>query len=199
VARHEDGGSKGYGFVSFVDFESSDAAIEHMNGQYLINKEISVQYAYKKDGKGERHGDAAERLLAAQAKQHGVEPAMQPLNPNMFQTPAPMPVAPGGMNDGRGAPMGYGGPGPYNAVPPPHMAGPPVSLPAPPAGLPARPPIGQGGLNGPPGFIPGGYSTATPPPMQGFAPPPGFAGPAHGMPGQVGPPGFGAPSGYPGR
>jgi ribosomal protein L19E len=27
-----------------------------------------VQYAFKKDGKGERHGTAAERLLANQAK-----------------------------------------------------------------------------------------------------------------------------------
>ena len=29
-----------------------------MNGQFLLNKPITVQYAYKKDGKGERHGSA---------------------------------------------------------------------------------------------------------------------------------------------
>jgi hypothetical protein len=27
-----------------------------MHGQYMMNKQISVQYAYKKDDKGERHG-----------------------------------------------------------------------------------------------------------------------------------------------
>ncbi|EKG15869.1 hypothetical protein MPH_06834 [Macrophomina phaseolina MS6] len=51
VARDENNLSKGYGFVSFATFESSDDAIANMNGQYLMNKEISVQYAYKKDGK----------------------------------------------------------------------------------------------------------------------------------------------------
>ncbi len=51
-----------------ADFDASDAAIANMHGQYLMNKEVSVQYAYKKDGKGERHGDEAERMLAAQAQ-----------------------------------------------------------------------------------------------------------------------------------
>ena len=60
--------SKGYGFVSYHDFEAADMAIENMNGQFFGGKQISVQYAFKKDGKGERHGTAAERLLAAQAK-----------------------------------------------------------------------------------------------------------------------------------
>jgi splicing factor 3B subunit 4 len=31
-----------------------------------MNRAITVSYALKKDGKGERHGSAAERLLAAQ-------------------------------------------------------------------------------------------------------------------------------------
>jgi splicing factor 3B subunit 4 len=53
------GTSKGYGFVSFETFDSADAAIEAMNGQYLMNKTITVSYAFKKDGKGERHGSAA--------------------------------------------------------------------------------------------------------------------------------------------
>lgn len=71
IARDPDtGNSKGYGFISFDNFESSDAAIEAMNGQYLMNKAITVSYAFKKDGKGERHGTAAERLLAAQAKKN---------------------------------------------------------------------------------------------------------------------------------
>jgi splicing factor 3B subunit 4 len=53
------GTAKGYGFVSFENFEASDAAIEAMNGQFLMNKIITVTYAFKKDGKGERHGSAA--------------------------------------------------------------------------------------------------------------------------------------------
>ncbi len=61
----ETGQSKGYGFISFDSFESSDMAIECMNGQYLSNRAIVVQYAFKKDTPGERHGSQAERLLAA--------------------------------------------------------------------------------------------------------------------------------------
>jgi splicing factor 3B subunit 4 len=74
--------SKGYGFVSFDSFEASDTALECMNGQYLGNRQIVVQYAFKKDTQGdgsseagrvtggpqERHGSRAERMLAAQRK-----------------------------------------------------------------------------------------------------------------------------------
>lgn len=55
----ETGISKGYGFVSYDSFESSDAAIEAMNNQFLCNRAITVTYAYKKDSKGERHGSQA--------------------------------------------------------------------------------------------------------------------------------------------
>jgi splicing factor 3B subunit 4 len=74
--------SKGYGFVSFDCFEASDTALECMNGQYLGNRQIVVQYAFKKDTQGdgsetarpqgggpqERHGSRAERMLAAQRR-----------------------------------------------------------------------------------------------------------------------------------
>ena len=43
-----------------------------MNNQFLMNKRITVQYAFKKEGKGERHGTAVERLFAAQARQNNV-------------------------------------------------------------------------------------------------------------------------------
>ena len=33
--------------------------------QYLCNRSITVQYAFKKNSKGERHGSEAERMLAA--------------------------------------------------------------------------------------------------------------------------------------
>jgi splicing factor 3B subunit 4 len=64
----ESGVPKGFGFVSFDSFESADSAISCMDGQWLANKRITVAYSFKKDGKGERHGSAAERLLAQQGK-----------------------------------------------------------------------------------------------------------------------------------
>jgi splicing factor 3B subunit 4 len=73
IMRDPDTGiSKGFGFISFADFEASDTAIEVMDGQYLGGRPISVNYAFKKDStgmsRGERHGTPAERLLAAQKK-----------------------------------------------------------------------------------------------------------------------------------
>ncbi|KAJ2166085.1 Spliceosome-associated protein 49, partial [Coemansia sp. RSA 551] len=64
------GNARGFAFVSYASFEAADAAIQAMDGQYLANKQINVQYAFKKDAKGERHGSAAERLLAAQAQKN---------------------------------------------------------------------------------------------------------------------------------
>merc|ERR1719316_1845536 len=79
IMRDPDAGnSRGFGFVSFETFEASDAAIEAMNGQFLCNAPISVTYAIKKDSKGERHGSAAERLLAAN------NPNRSTLHPNQF-------------------------------------------------------------------------------------------------------------------
>ncbi|RGB34917.1 hypothetical protein C1646_733660 [Rhizophagus diaphanus] len=44
------GNSKGYGFISYGNFDSSDAEIDAMmNGQYLMNIPITVSYAFKKD------------------------------------------------------------------------------------------------------------------------------------------------------
>jgi splicing factor 3B subunit 4 len=175
VARDENNMSKGYGFISYGDFESSDTAIANMHGQYMMNKQISVQYAYKKDGKGERHGDEAERMLATQAKAHGVALAVQPLPAHLFQLPpsAPVPSGPPMQLNGPGAPGapnghggGYGRPG---QGPPMGMA----SLPPAPSGLPARPPSGA--------------------PANFYGGPPGFAPPPHGLPPGFGPPGYGPP------
>lgn len=196
--------SKGYGFVSYSNFEASDDAIANMNGQYLMNKDISVQYAYKKDGKGERHGDQAERMLAAQARANNVQvdrgqipPQLLGLNgglpgaPSMLDGSAPMTPTMGGMNGPPpGLPQGFGGGGGpprppnanYNSVPPPRHNAP---LPPPPSGLPSRPPPSQAGYGGPQEFHPPGFA----PPPQGFAPPvlpPGFGPP----PGAGMPPGF---------
>lgn len=156
-----------------------------------------MQYAYKKDGKGERHGDAAERKLAAEAKKHIVQPISQPM-PAHLMSGGP-PSAPAAMLDndagrlavpglavgtpfvnGRGGPPGtnYSStPAPPSVPPPPHqqMSRP---TPAPPSGLPARPPPSQAGYGGPQGFLPPGFNGAPPagfpPPGAPIALPPGF-------------------------
>ncbi|KAK0100943.1 hypothetical protein ONS95_013066 [Cadophora gregata] len=229
IARDESGLSKGYGFVSYASFEASDDAIANMNGQYLMNKDISVQYAYKKDGKGERHGDEAERMLASSGKKNNVMPEVQSMpaqllmNGSVPQGPAAMmdngmPMGMGGIPPAYGAPPpnlppGFGGgpgPGGYNAVPPPQQQQqmaqrPNMPLPPPPSGLPQRPPPSQGGYGGPQDFHPPGFA---PPPGFPQAMPPGFGGPPPGQmpPGFMPPPGFQqqqqqqqAPPGYAGR
>eukprot|EP01119_Soliformovum_irregulare_P002636 TRINITY_DN12889_c0_g1_i1.p1 TRINITY_DN12889_c0_g1~~TRINITY_DN12889_c0_g1_i1.p1 ORF type:complete len:226 (-),score=54.54 TRINITY_DN12889_c0_g1_i1:28-705(-) len=75
VMREPDTGiSKGFGFIAFESFEAADAAIAAMSGQFLSGRAISVTYALKKDSKSERHGSAAERLLAASNPARGGRP-----------------------------------------------------------------------------------------------------------------------------
>ncbi|KAI6090934.1 hypothetical protein F4821DRAFT_228284 [Hypoxylon rubiginosum] len=196
VARDDNGLSKGYGFVSYSSFEASDDAINNMNGQFLMNKDVSVQYAYKKDGKGERHGDEAERMLAAQAKKHNVTVESQPMPPALLQTPTPASQPPaalpppamatGGFDPSMAAgippqrpPVGFAPPPVAHRGPPPPFgvngaamppgAGRPNVLPPAPSGLPARPPPSQAGYGSPADFHPGNFRM--PPP--GFGPPPG--------------------------
>ncbi|KAM0308797.1 hypothetical protein ACHAPQ_012625, partial [Fusarium lateritium] len=143
---------------------------------YILSKEVSVQYAFKKDGKGERHGDEAERELAAQAKKRNIVPEAQPV-PQAFLQPPPVAAAPpagfdpsamgrmpGGVPPPQGMPGGFAppgrGPSPYNTgVPPPGIPtrGPPVPLPPAPSGLPARPPQSQAGYTNPADFHPGSF------------------------------------------
>ncbi|ETO30769.1 spliceosome-associated protein 49 [Reticulomyxa filosa] len=72
VMYEEDGvTSRGFGFVNFADFDSSDQSILHMNGQFLCNRPVHVGYAYKKEGaRGEKHGDETERLIAVEQAKH---------------------------------------------------------------------------------------------------------------------------------
>ncbi|KAL6719584.1 Spliceosome-associated protein 49 [Lecanora helva] len=196
VARDDANLSKGYGFISFSNFEASDEAVANMNGQYLMNKEISVQYAYKKDGKGERHGDQAERMLAAQARKHNVQPIIPalPFPGGPPSAPVQMMDGDGGhasnassfMNGRSGVPNGN-----YQNVPPPPQQRPPPPsqpLPAPPSGLPARPPPSQAGYGGPQGFLPSGFSAPQP---QSFPPPGALGFPPSGMPPGFQQPGYG--------
>lgn len=164
VARDPSTGrSKGYGFVSYHDFEAADMAIENMNGQFFGGKQISVQYAFKKDGKGERHGTQAERLLAAQAKKQAL-----------------MPGGPGS--------SGFSYQGQYagalaaqpSASAQPAYVPPQPTMPAPPQGVPVYQP--QSGYSAYPPAPPPGAASGYPP--QGYAPPPPSGFPvANGYPG----------------
>ncbi|KAG5675402.1 hypothetical protein PVAND_005310 [Polypedilum vanderplanki] len=115
----ETGNSKGFAFINFASFEASDAAMDAMNGQYLCNRPISVSYAFKKDSKGERHGSAAERLLAAQ------NPLSHADRPHQLFADAPVPMIPM-MNQ--------------MMPPPPLIVPPPAHIPNPPMFPPAMPP-----------------------------------------------------------
>ncbi|CAO1621682.1 unnamed protein product [Sympodiomycopsis kandeliae] len=87
--------SKGYAFISYDSFEAADAAIETMNGQFLFNKPLTMNYAFKKDGKGgERHGTEAERLLAAQARKNNALPTAAAPPPRFVAQPPPPPPPP---------------------------------------------------------------------------------------------------------
>ncbi|XP_038078820.1 splicing factor 3B subunit 4-like [Patiria miniata] len=152
------GNSKGYAFINFASFEAADAAIEAMNGQYLCNRAITISYAFKKDAKGERHGSAAERLLAAQ------NPLSQADRPHQLfaDSPAtinnlpPPVIPPPGVPPPPPATSGFPTPGHPSSGPPP----------IPPPGMPPMPPPGVP----PPGMFPPGMPM--PPFMPGMPFPP---------------------------
>ncbi|KAF9586679.1 hypothetical protein BGW38_010173 [Lunasporangiospora selenospora] len=216
IARDlETGQSKGYGFVSFDNFESADAAIDAMNGQILANKPIAVSFAYKKDGKGERHGSAAERLIAAQGRKNQPQP-----NRLFADIPGPGGSAPFTPTGANAAPVSR--PPPLFSQQPLHSSQPPMPRPPVPysqqppppppprfAGYPPQPmqqplqpqyhganaiPLGQpsrpppfGGMQHPPGGppMPPGMYSQPLPMVHGAHPPP------------PGPPAY-PPQGYPG-
>lgn len=121
------GNSKGYAFINFASFDASDAAIEAMNGQYLCNRPITVSYAFKKDSKGERHGSAAERLLAAQ------NPLSQADRPHQLFADAPPPPSVPAVITSLTSAVAAGMPA-FPPVPPPGAMPPgiPPSMPPPP-------------------------------------------------------------------
>lgn len=61
-------------YICYSTFEHSDAALEKLNNQMVMNKCISIDYAYKEGSKTEKHGDEVERLLDEEAKRHSVKP-----------------------------------------------------------------------------------------------------------------------------
>lgn len=178
--------SKGYGFVSYDSFESSDLAIECMNAQYLCNRPIVVQYAFKKETQGERHGSQAERLLAASQPQRfkphtifsggdgdttvNIAPVsvnMMGMGMGMGMGSMPMPMLPPAM------PMMSMPPPPMGFMPPPPMPGfmmPPPPMPMAPPGMPPPPPMGFDQMSFPHMMMQGGFPMPPPPPM--YMPPP---------------------------
>ncbi|XP_064642233.1 splicing factor 3B subunit 4-like [Lineus longissimus] len=222
----ESGNSKGFAFINFASFEASDAAIEAMNGQYLCNRPISISYAFKKDSKGERHGSAAERLLAAQ------NPLSQADRPHQLfadAPPPPQPPAPPAPPHGHGGsglpPMSQGMTSEsmqFGSVPPPpppivsgmSMASsmdtdvPPPPVP-PPSGVPPPPNVPPPPMP-PPGVPPPPWMPPPPggqghPPMQRPPPPPFSTGDSgssdsqmqNQMRGMPPPPGYPGPPGMP--
>lgn len=206
--------SKGYGFVSYASFDAADDAIANMHGQFMGGREVTVQFAYKKDGKGERHGDTAERALAAQAVKHGVAvqiPAMPASLTQPTQSLAPPPSAPAAMGGGGGGMGGYATPQPppsYNYAPYAQAQGPPGGYNIPPQAAPAPyapngnfPPANrpaynpQQSLQAPPTAA--GLPARPPPSMAGYGgPPAGFAPPSMPMGAPPGMPMGGPPAGF---
>merc|ERR1719189_155667 len=178
----ETGNSKGFAFINYASFEASDAAIEAMNGQYLCNRAIQISYAFKKDAKGERHGSAAERLLAAQ------NPLSQADRPHQLFADAPSAATPN-------APPPPVGSGPPGMPPPPGgHGGPGMRMPGPPPGWMPPPPGGFGGGGPGPGHHHGGPHGGPPGGHHGGP----HGGPHHGPPHGWGPrgpppPGWGPP------
>uniref|UniRef100_A0A915Q1C2 Splicing factor 3B subunit 4 n=2 Tax=Bilateria TaxID=33213 RepID=A0A915Q1C2_9BILA len=161
----ETGNSKGFAFVNFASFEASDSAIEAMNGQFLCNRAITVSYAFKKDTKGERHGTAAERMLAAQ------NPLFPSDKPNQIFSDGKLPLAPVLHPPPPGPPIPppmippMAGPPPAIFPPPPPPMPTPGATPIPPPPPPPAPPTPLGTPRPPPPM-------SAPLPMWGMPPPP---------------------------
>jgi splicing factor 3B subunit 4 len=170
----ESGVPKGFGFVNFDSFESSDMAIECMSGQFMGSRQVVAQYAFKRDVPGERHGGMAERLLAATRPRTGSSAA----RPHTLFA-----AAPGQVSSIVPATSMIGQNSNYGAVPPqmlPPAAILPASLAPPP--LPPQAPYQPTAIPGGPPPLPPANSFSMPPPMpnhlmygngpMGFAPPP---------------------------
>lgn len=178
----ETGNSKGFAFINFASFEASDAAMDAMNGQYLCNRPISVSYAFKKDSKGERHGSAAERLLAAQNPLSHADrphqlfadapvPQMMPgqILPPPMMAPPPPPTPTGMLPPPPPVPAPPQAPSAFPSIPPPPLPPMPANQPPLPVGMPPPPPRMMG-QPWPP--QPNGAPAPRPPPPNWRPPPP---------------------------
>ena len=173
VRDEQTGQSKGFGFVSFDSFEASDAAIECMHEQFLGNRQITLNYAFKKKSdseetgsapgaRSERHGSRAERMLAASNPlvKYIQKSGVQKTPNTMFASSSRIPGSVAGARSGGMGllppplppppfPMGAGGgvpPPPPLPPPPPTMGGGRMVPPLPPPPPPPLPPPPTGGM-----------------------------------------------------
>ncbi|CAP32260.2 Protein CBR-SAP-49 [Caenorhabditis briggsae] len=169
IMRDVDSGtSKGFAFINFASFEASDRGLEAMRGQFLCNRAITVSYAFKRDSKGERHGTAAERMLASQNPLFPKDRPHQVFSDVPLGVPANTPLAIPGVHAAIAA-HATGRPG-YQ--PPPLMGMPANGYPGQTPGMPGMPPPPPPSRFGPPGM--GGMP---PPPPPGMRYPPGMPPP----------------------
>lgn len=147
LARDEESqASKGYAFVHYDNFQAADTAIACMHEQFLGSRQITVQFAFKKDADGkqstERHGSRAERMLA-EAK-HKTQSVHHTFRPNTLfasttggtaPVPPPPPPPPPPVTGISTMPPPPPPPPVRGAMPPP-----PPPPPLPPANMTAPPP-----------------------------------------------------------
>jgi RNA recognition motif-containing protein len=67
ITDRETGRSRGFGFVSFVDNEAADSAINEMNGTQLEGRTIQVNEAQQRSFRGPRPGGPRGRERAAES------------------------------------------------------------------------------------------------------------------------------------
>jgi splicing factor 3B subunit 4 len=133
VARDDtSGASRGYAFIYYDSFEAADAAIAAMNGQFFGGRRINVNFSFKKDKPGERHGDTAERMLAAKNPLAKVRQEIQASAAAMSIPSGPPPPFNMGHPPGSGSPPFV--PGPFGSPPPfiPGQTAPAFGFPPPP-------------------------------------------------------------------
>ncbi|EHN00063.1 Hsh49p [Saccharomyces cerevisiae x Saccharomyces kudriavzevii VIN7] len=59
--------------VYFEDFEKADLAIKSLNNQLVANNRITIDYAFKENGKAStKYGNEVDRLLNKEALKHGM-------------------------------------------------------------------------------------------------------------------------------
>ncbi|QLL34728.1 hypothetical protein HG536_0H01030 [Torulaspora globosa] len=60
-------------YVYFKSYEHADNAIATLNGQLVVNKKLTIDYAFKENGKGNaKYGEEVDRLLNKEARKHGL-------------------------------------------------------------------------------------------------------------------------------
>lgn len=60
-------------YVYFKFYDHADSAISTLNNQLVVNKKVSLDYAFKENSKGNvKYGEEVDRLLNKEAKKHGM-------------------------------------------------------------------------------------------------------------------------------